>query len=845
MVRPGSLPISPAFQPRAADRLVSGSPSGLRREANEPEFPPPPTASGRTSYGSLSARRPGGASNEPTAEAPLRRESIVRAATAPLLVPDSLPRTKSSYAPPESASSSRYGPEGGARTGEAQRPTSGPSSATAVAGTPSTGAGAGTTVEPAFISLSRTRGASIGGTGFGIQRSSPLSGSPGGSASLSPAEVGAAHNVAGSNPRRPSLTSSGASGSPIFRPGSYVGTPGLSSSPSQGFGYGYGHAYSYGSPGAGIVRHQQQQPVPASGSPSSQHSFNMSRSPLGGPPTFPGGATGPAPTPRPIIQGVRTSSYTGTGGIAASSAYGSQGSYTASRSYGRTGSSAGSGEWPAGVAGLGAGPEPLSRRSTASRLSFGAAGSPAIAAVAASRSSRLGTMMRQHDEGRFPLTTSSSAPTSSAPKRFLNEGKPPEDAAEIEDFLSMLDSKPDLRALDSSRSLPASSGTRSVVMSKRDIDEQLRMLKSSVFGNVSGTSGESPSPPAFTSAIAAATSGAAGLSASPRNPSGLSALRRQTSRLSIEEHPAEELAAAEADAAVATSQPVRVSPVRERLSPPTLPPLEHGNGNGGNALDRTPRGGYRTLKRDVLASPTLSATSSSTALPPPLLSGESPLRVEPRFLPLPTSSTTSPLASPRHQPHAPPFPCMVPSVAQPYPPLPYPPAVTTTVSTSTDPIPFSPYISRTSRQPVGPTRAGTGETAFGLSTIESERTSMTASVSSLSTRDDGDGEQENSYRGEEEAVGRLELDDSPALSQEGVHSERRGRAAWSGLSPEAEGGDGDDDDDMGTLAAAAIRHSRDPTPAARQHPAAYFSGSSRRSRSRGGAISPPDMPWMA
>lgn len=541
------------------------------------------------------------------------------------------------------------------------------------------------------------------------------------------------------------------------------------------------------------------------------------------------------------MQGVRTSSYTGTGWIAAASAYGSQGSYTASRSYGRTGSSAGSAEWPAGAAGPGTGPEPLSRRSTASRLSFGAAGSPAIAAVAASRSSRLGTMMRQHDEGRFPLTTSSSAPTTSATKRFLNEGRPPEDAAEIEDFLSMLDSKPDLRALDSSRSLPAAPGTRSVIMSKRDIDEQLRMLKSSVFGNVSGTSGDTPSPPAFTSTLAATTSGAGGPSASPRNPSGLSALRRQTSRLSIEEHPAEELAAAEADAAVAPSQPVRVSPVRERLSPPTLHTPEHGN--GGSGLDRTPRGGYRTLKRDVLASPTLSATSSSTALPPPPLSGESPLRVEPRFLPLPTSSTTSPLASPRHQPHAPLFPCMVPSVAQPYPPLPYPPAVTTTVSTSTDPIPFSPYISRASWQPVGPTRAGTGETAFGLSTIESERTSMTASVSSLSTRDDGDGEQENSYRGEEEAVGRLELDDSPALSQEGGQNERRGRAAWSGLSTEAEGGA--DEDDIGTLAAAAIRHSRDPTPAARQHPAGYFSGSSRRSRSRGGAISPPDMPWMA
>ncbi|GAA5864248.1 hypothetical protein JCM3774_001269 [Rhodotorula dairenensis] len=837
VVRPGSLPISAAFQPRA-ERPASGSPSGLRHDASASAVSP----SEQESHARLSARRPGDLPNEPTEGFPLRREVIPRSATAPLPVPGSLPRRDEIAS--ESASSSPRATTT-ARPRQVALGTSGPSSATAVAGTPASDTGVGDSVEPAFVSRTRSRGASFGGSGSGlglgpgsgIQRSSPLGGSPGDTTSpVLPA--GDDPPVSGSLPRRTSLTSSGASGSPIFRAGSYVGAaPGLSSSPSQGFGYGYGHAYSYSGSGAGIVRQQQQQP--ASGSPSSQHSFNMSRSPLGGPPTFPGGATGPAPAPRPIAQGVRTSSYTGAGGIG--NVYGSQGSYTASRSYGRTGSSAGSAEWTPGTAGFGAGPESLSRRSTASRLSFGAAGSPAIAAAAAGRSSRLGTMMRQHDEGRFPLTTgSSSAPTTSASKRFLNEGKPPEDAAEIEDFLSMLDSKPDLRGLESSRSLPAASGARSVVMSKRDVDEQLRMLKSSVFGNVSGTSGESPSPPTFTSTLAAVSSGASGLSASPRGPSGLSALRRQTSRLSIEEHPAEELAA-EADAAGATEQePVRISPVHERLSPPSLSTAEPGS--GGTGLERTPRGGYRTLKRDLLVSPTLSATSSSTALPPPPpLSGESPLRLEPRFLPLPTSSTTSPLASPHHQSHAPSFPCIVPSVAQPYPPLPYPPAATATTSTSTDPIPFSPYISHASRQSMAGPRTQAGETAFGLSTIESERTSMAASVSSLSTRDDGDNEQDNSYRGEEEAVGRLELDDSPALSQEVSQIEKRGRAAWSGLAP---GAKTDVEDDIGTLAAAAIRHSRDPTPAARQHTSGYFSGSSRRSRSRGGAISPPDIPWM-
>lgn len=860
VARPGSLPISAAFRPRDLGHepvdpdAMESSPDATRRRTDSavPRRLPPDQPQ-RKSYGDLTApsQTPSVPSEAPRPETPL---------TAPVPVPGSLSR------PPlfagSSASSSRYGSAG---VGDG-----GPLSDAAVAGSPASAIrGGGDPVEPAFISLSRARRTSFGGsaTGSGIQRASPISRSPsaldsGGTAdplASGPAALPSQTPISGSLPRRISLTSSGASGSPIFRPGSYI-----SNSPSQG--YGYGHAYSYSGSGTGIIRQH-----PISGSPSSQ-SFGISRSPLAGPPTFPGGASGPAAAPRPIAASVRTPSYTGVGG-----GYGSQGSYTASRSYGRTGSSGGSAEWTAGGAAGPGGPESLSRRSTASRLSFGAAGSPAVGAYSSGRSSRLGTMMRQHDEGRFPLSQpSSSAPASTTVKRFVNGGRAPEDAAEIEDFLSMLDSKPDLRALDSSRSFPTSSsargagaGARSVVVSKRDIDEQLRLLKSSVFGSISGPSGESPSPPAFTTSSA----GAAGMSASPRGPSGLSALRRQTSRLSIEEHPAEELAAEAAATDAHPLQDDRPAPP-PRLSPPQqgLAPYE----TTGSGLDRTPRGGYRSLKRDVLVSPTLSATSSSTALPaPPPLSSESPLHLEPRYLPLPTSSANSPLASPRNQQHyGAPFTCAVPPSGQPYPPLPYPPSsVAAPDPTPTGPISLGPYSSHASRQPIGPPRVGGGPAGtggFGLSTIDSERTSMAASVSSLSTRGDGDGEQDggDSYRGEEEAVGRLELDDSPALSLDADARAQdppeqdsdchRGRSHWTGLARSSirssaaadRDDDNDDDDDIASLAAAAYRHSRDPTPAARQPPSpGYFTSNPRRSRSRGrGAphgMSPPDMPWMA
>ncbi|KAM0750104.1 hypothetical protein T439DRAFT_245675 [Meredithblackwellia eburnea MCA 4105] len=70
-------------------------------------------------------------------------------------------------------------------------------------------------VEPAFVSLSRARGQSWANSGGFSRGTPPLSSSPS-SAPL----------------RRPSITGSGSSGSPIFRPGSYLSSPPLLSSSS-------------------------------------------------------------------------------------------------------------------------------------------------------------------------------------------------------------------------------------------------------------------------------------------------------------------------------------------------------------------------------------------------------------------------------------------------------------------------------------------------------------------------------------------------------------------------------------------------------------------------------------
>ncbi|BGP40561.1 autophagy protein 13 [Rhodotorula kratochvilovae] len=760
---PGSLPLTSTSPPVRASPPAAAPAGGVRGMTGLAPLP---------SYGSLSSRHqyaPAHPPPPPSAPSPLSR-SPHAALPAPVpLVPATLPHASPAPSPRPGTSASpstRFAPYAPAAPAA-------PASAAAAPSTSATGAGAGAGVEPAFISLSRARGASFttAPAGGGVQRASPLSASPSGAAII---------------PRRTSLTSSsggggGGGGSPIFRPGSYLGM-GASSSSSPSYAHGHGHAPA-----------GRQQPLPLSGSP------------------LAGGGASPRPL-GPVSYGSQQGSYTRSGILRSSAGSGS--------------GSAGADE-PAPPLGIGigisgaAGAGGLARRPSGGAprgLSFGVAGSLGRASPSTSGPggpSRLGTMMAQYDAAGLPSPSlaPSPAPPAQERRRFVNEGRAPDDADEISAFLGLLDAKPDLRA---SEAALGRSGGGAGVVSKRDVDEQLRMLRSSVFG-LAG-SGESPSPPGPVPGLFG------GVSPSPRSVSALSGLRRQTSRLSIEEDPAAEAAAR--------------SPSAER--PPAL------------AAEKTPRAPYRPLaatKRE-LASPALSATSAGTAIPPlspspaPAPAPSLALGVEPRFLPLPLSSTTSPLASPgvHAHPHthyaAYPFAAAAALERQPYPPLPYPPAEGTggpsEPVTIAAPRPSAPgaagYLSRAARQPLAPPAGFASATA-------SEQTSAAGSIASFDVDAAGGS---GSYAGEEEAVGRLELDDSPAaMEDEEAERERRGR--W-----------GADEEEVGALALAQhARHSRDATPAAVRlgggAGGGYFA-QRHRSGSRDGEggeeASPPEISWM-
>ncbi|GAA5967682.1 hypothetical protein JCM11641_005734 [Rhodosporidiobolus odoratus] len=786
------------------------------------------------------------------------------------------------------------------------------------------GTSTGGVIEPAFISLSRARGASYTGstvagtTGTGIQRASPLSSSP-----------------VPQVPRRTSLTSSSAgasSGSPIFRPGSYIASApqgGLSCSPS------------YSTVGYGPISRQQPFSTGTSGSPSPNQQLQFgARSPLA--PAVPhvgpsnlgatapsssslagvgvgvgvgiaiGGGGGPGPGPGGAgavavpIGGGGGGGGGGSGGTPSSSSFGrggggggagpfafpfgstGTGSYT-SRSFGRGSSSGGEAagwggpeSYASGGGGAG-GPigAPGLQRRASSRLSFGASssGTPGIGAG-------MGSLGRSSRLSQLASAAAGQEAHEGSRKKFVNEGRPPEDKDEIEAFLSLLDSKPDLRGSTMMAGGSSRYGGGSVLASKKDVDEQMRQLRSSVFGG-----GEGSSPPSFT--VAAPTPPRVG----PSGLSGISSLRKQTSRLSIEEDSAGEAAAAVA---------------RERGRSPS------GSGGEGEKQQQeqqqpSSRQPYRPLslgRRNSAISPTLSATSSSTARPPPLpplsLDGGaarfSSSSVEPRFLPLPLSAATSPLASPGLSRERDTHSTVPHSLAQqqPYPPLPYPPAATTTTSTSTEPITFAPSLyasplTRGVRQPLLPTpshiplpSSSNGFTPSPSSPSPSPSPALASSSSFLASSLDIDVETDveaalstyhHSYsqEGEEvEAVGRLELDDSPSALL--AAQEERGRQARAGLSLESgsENGSGGEEGEGGgggggeerrgrrreeALAEAAQRaqevaSSRDSTPAAHRG-VGYFGAhpmGSRRRRSgsrndngnegEGERRSPPEISWM-
>ncbi|KPV75076.1 uncharacterized protein RHOBADRAFT_53973 [Rhodotorula graminis WP1] len=893
---PGSLPLT-STSPGGGFALGIGT-GGASRASPPVAAAPASTARGMTglaplpSYGSLSSRHPyaphplGPATTTPHAPSPLSSSPRPgNALPAPVAVP------RASHASSQAASSPRpasYMSAGGASPtashsssaprfvayGPGHDAAPSPASAAAAPST-STSAGAGA-VEPAFISLARARGASYSGGGPGsssVPRASPLSASPatqaggffrrasGGSSSSGAgggAGAGGFYGAAGTS-------AGGGGGSPIFRAGSYLGTSALASSSS---------------PSGAPIGRQQPLPLPvAVPAPAGAHP-QLSGSPLAG--------GGGSMSVRPSGLGSYGSqgSYTRSGLMRASSASGGSGSFDEAHAHGhphghgsaivrRPSGGAASRALSFGVAGsLG--------RSPGGGGGIGGAMASGGAAAGSSGVSRLGTMMAQYDAASSPGGAAAAragagpgaagAPAPAAERRrFVHEGRAPDDADDIEAFLGMLDSKPDLRASDAGGGLGGGLGRSSVAagggggfVSKRDVDEQLRLLRSSVYGSAgpgsAGSGGESASPPVLFGG-SAGWAGPSGVSPSPRTSSGLSSLRRQTSRLSIEEDPAAEAAAVAAR-----------SPSRERLA---------------TGPERTPRAPLRTLygHGHGRASPTLSATSgTSTAVPP--LPQPSAAGVEPRFLPLPLSSTTSPLASPgTHGAHphyrhhalqsaafgAYPFAALAP---QPYPPLPYPPAAEgstadspssappdATTTTASEPVTIAPMRPSSAGAAArgGPSavayhqlRRGVGSTTQPTTpALGSEHTSAAASIASFDVDADGGAESSSSYRCEEEPVGRLELDDSEEQQHDAqlqLEAERRGR--WGGgLGAEA------DEEEIARLhshsgRAAPGRHSRDATPAATRlgggGSGATAPATGYFARGAGGAAgsSPPEISWM-
>ncbi|GAA5950542.1 hypothetical protein JCM3765_000523 [Sporobolomyces pararoseus] len=690
--RPGSLPISARAGLAATQTRLGTSPSHQS---------PPITGLGPLpSYGSLSSRH----QYAPQATTSSVTRPSVPPLPAPVPVHPSTVTTNDSPEPRESLESDRS-------------PSVSSSARLSAYGTsvPSRPGG----VEPAFISLSRARS----GTNItGIQRVSP-------SPSLHSGTSGIIRRSSLSGGVTGGHSSSPSSGSPIFRPGSYLSNPsggGVTGFPSSG-------SPSFGPPT------RQQSTFPPNATTGSQITFGNRISPLS-PPTIPSGpsnlgATAPSrPIPLPSssspIPGgipIRGYSYSSTGGGAG------VGSGSWSRSYGRGSSGGESGGIEA----------PAFTRRTSSRLSFGAGNGNSSSSIPRS------------------ATTTGTGSSREEEKRFINEGKPPQDAGDINDFLKLLDEKPDLGGLGSSRlGGGGDSGIAgSTVLRKKDVDEQLKMLRSSVLGfGIGGGGGSSPSPPmpAFAISTASGTS-------SPRGGyGGISNLRRQTSRLSIEEEPAD------------------YSPPKVPATMTTTSNERRSSNEGEESYDNglTPRQPYRQLRPDVVSPPLSTTSATSTVRQQQPLRSESPMRIglEARLYPLPNSSATSPLASP----------ATLPPFSSVYPPLPYPPSkakASTSTSTRTEPISFSPYISRAAR-------LAQQERESGGSGGGSERNSAAASVSSFSSAQ-GDEVDAGSYRGEEEAVGRLELEEE----EETVDT--RGRRY--------RGGDVDEEE---------ISLSRDPTPAA-------------------------------
>ncbi|KAK4047971.1 autophagy protein 13 [Microbotryomycetes sp. JL221] len=520
------------------------------------------------SYGSLSSRHPSSASARGGFDG--GDSSRLAAAPDPAGIP--LPETI-----PQPINPIHDGGTGTAITGAG-----GPSSVSSSGRFSAQGSSAGATrdVEPAFISLSRARGASYSGLSGAqpIQRAVPAASSSAGSTSSAQFHA-----------RRASITVGSASsshGSPIFRASSYLSSPppqqtALSSSPSAN--------YYFGSTSSGPTSNINR----TNPNPSSNLSFGFSRQAaattggesrpsllsagarasapgtLSSSPASPGGltaqASSPPPTltpgaaspsvggsssPRPIpLPGATATTTTGT---TTSTSYGSAprtysyGSY--SRSYGRPSSGPTSG----GIAATG---------SSGGSISGGETSSPAGGAWPWSQ---------YHQPGSFRSRTSFGGGSGTSLQQMYEEEDEKDlkqfaenrvdDSSDINDFLNLIDES---RTLFKSRTLaaPGERGTASVsatgasssasatsppkgktratlpVLSKMQLDEQLKMLRGSVLGSLSTVpvvQGDSSTigPPSSVSSLSLASQAGA-------SPSGLGISGRPTttrlpsSRLSV------------------------------------------------------------------------------------------------------------------------------------------------------------------------------------------------------------------------------------------------------------------------------------------------------------------------
>lgn len=634
------------------------------------------------------------------------------------------------------------------------------------------GVGNGDVVEPAFVSLSRARGASYRSAN---QQQQPQPGLSTSSSSTSSRRMSLGHLVGtGTSP---------SSSSPIFRASSYTNPSPLLLGTS---------------PSGGPPRIQRaassSTSVPAAGPSSIGLGFARRQQSISGdastpPPTSLLSQGAPPSAPRPIP--------TPTSGTSPSSMPISHSRPQYYGSYSRSSLSGGSGS--------------VSRSGGQEPASWGTA---AANAPSSSLPYYRGSLGRIGSYGRVEHQAVSSTPPvveERDTKRFLDDRI--DDSSDINDFLGLIDSRPDLRGAAAASSTSAASSTAaglgaSMLTSKAQVEEQLKALRGSVYGSSSALPGSGP----FSRTSATATT---------------TGLRRQASRLSIEEE-------STTGTTSTGGQPA---------------------GAPASRIVRAPRTTTSSVS-PVLPSYSTTATGQRVTPSPPTQAQHQPQAIS-RFAPPPSTTSSSASSSPAVA--APMFP---PYVSRSRAPV-------TNVTTGFE---IQRTDSRDMRQQ-HPLSIGVGSgveqgSGTGNSSVTSFNTTGggaggegSASVSSV--------EQTRSAY-DEETVGRLELsdeeeDDAATRREDGPSDEERGRR-WravnevvpSAISPtQAAAGHGHNRDrtpraattfvHTGTDARRPKSESRSKAVAAAHTSEDYFSARRRSlSQDSGGSSvhrSPPEMPW--